>query len=218
MTDAEMYEFVWLLISIMLANYFFRSPHSPANILKRKIEEVRNEPDSVNDNITALASESVDGVNTVRPWFERLYPDAGDAAKAFLGGALGMYEAILQGLASNDLSTLKTYIADDVWECLDDDISHRRIMGHSITTTIIGVRLVEIIGVSEQAGWVSVEVRFVTHIVTVCHGPEGKVVWGHPRNIVQADDIWTFTHERESMDPNWHLTALSSDAPALKDV
>jgi predicted lipid-binding transport protein (Tim44 family) len=53
----------------------------------------------------------------------------------------------------------------------------------------------------------TVTVRFVSEAVMVTYGTDGAVVDGHPQNVVQMTDDWSFARPLSSTDPNWQLVA-----------
>ena len=56
-----------------------------------------------------------------------------------------------------------------------------------------------------------VTVKYVSEQINVTRDAEGKVVEGNPDRIAEATDIWTFSRNTRSDDPNWILVA--TDAP-----
>ena len=51
-----------------------------------------------------------------------------------------------------------------------------------------------------------ITVRFVGELTSVVRDPEGRIVEGAPNELKQQKDVWTFTRDMASDNPNWLLT------------
>ena len=51
-----------------------------------------------------------------------------------------------------------------------------------------------------------ITMRFVGELTSVVRDPEGRIVEGAPNEIKQQTDVWTFTRDMTSDNPNWLLT------------
>ena len=50
-----------------------------------------------------------------------------------------------------------------------------------------------------------ITIKFVSQQSTVIRDEHGEVVDGDPKEIVRVTDIWTFSRNTRSTDPNWAL-------------
>jgi len=50
-------------------------------------------------------------------------------------------------------------------------------------------------------------VRFVGELTSVVKNADGEIVEGNPNEIKRQKDVWTFSREMGSDDPNWYLVA-----------
>ena len=48
--------------------------------------------------------------------------------------------------------------------------------------------------------------RFVGELTSVVRDPEGRIVEGAPHELKQQKDVWTFSRDMTSENPNWQLT------------
>ena len=55
-----------------------------------------------------------------------------------------------------------------------------------------------------------VTVRFSSKLITATRDREGKVVDGSPDKVVDVTDVWTFSRDTSSSDPNWQLVATET--------
>jgi predicted lipid-binding transport protein (Tim44 family) len=51
-----------------------------------------------------------------------------------------------------------------------------------------------------------ITMRLVGELTSVVRDAEGNIVEGDPNEIKQQRDVWTFTRDLSSDDPNWLLT------------
>jgi predicted lipid-binding transport protein (Tim44 family) len=150
--------------------------------------------------------------------------DGSDAAKAlaamkmaepgfnvgeFLQGARGAYEMILMAFESGDIDSVRGFLAPDVAETFDEVIAQRTEQGLSIDASFVGLREVTLADASfdrdTRVG--DVTVRFVAELTSVVRDAEGAIVEGNPNEIKRQRDVWTFSREMGSDDPNWQLVA-----------
>jgi predicted lipid-binding transport protein (Tim44 family) len=53
-------------------------------------------------------------------------------------------------------------------------------------------------------------VRFVSQLVSVTRDKTGAVVDGNADQVTDVTDIWTFSRDLASRDPNWKLIATEA--------
>jgi predicted lipid-binding transport protein (Tim44 family) len=131
--------------------------------------------------------------------------DGGFDAAHFLEGARSAYRMILESYWTEDLDTLRNLTGDAVYEAFADAIETRRAAGQKLDN-----RLVRIEGaVIEQAilsgRQANITIRFEADIAAVTRDSEGLVLAGSLTDAVPTHDVWTFSREVKSDDPNWVL-------------
>ena len=55
-----------------------------------------------------------------------------------------------------------------------------------------------------------VTVKFVSEQVNVTRDLEDRIVDGDPNQVTEITDIWTFSRDTKSRDPNWKLVETRS--------
>lgn len=127
----------------------------------------------------------------------------------FLQGARGAYEMILMAFESGDIDNVRGFLAPEVAETFDEVIAHRKAQGLSIDANFVGLREVTLADASfdrdSRVG--DVTVRFVGELTSVVRDENGVIVEGNPNEIKRQRDVWTFSREMGSEDPNWQLVA-----------
>ena len=90
-------------------------------------------------------------------------------------------------------------------------IAARKAEGLTQDTTLIGIKSVEPVSAGLADNEAHVTIKFVSEQVNVTKDAEGRVVEGDPNFVAEVPDVWTFTRDVRSRDPNWFLSA--TDAP-----
>ena len=157
-----------------------------------------DEDDSVQDLAPGMR-DALSSIHQIEPGF-----DLGD----FAGGARGAYEMILMAYEEGDRETLKSLLAPDVYQAFEQGIATRESEGLRVEARFIGVReaKVEDVAFEEDSNIADVTVRFVGELITAVRDAENRVVEGDPNEIRRQTDLWTFSREMGSTDPNWLLT------------
>lgn len=130
--------------------------------------------------------------------------------KGFLGGARAAFEMIVAAFAAGDQRALRPLLADDVFRNFAQAIVDRQAAGETLETRIEAVRDVDVADARVQGTNVFLTVRFVSDQINVTRDGRGEVVDGDPRHPLETVDVWTFSRDARSRDPNWLLVETRS--------
>jgi len=126
----------------------------------------------------------------------------------FSHGARGAYEMIVMAYENGDLDTLRQYLAPDVFQPFEQAINARNAKGYSVEASFAGIREVKLqdarFNPATNEG--DITVRFLGELTSVVRDAEGRIVEGAPNELKQQRDVWTFTRDMTSENPNWLLT------------
>jgi predicted lipid-binding transport protein (Tim44 family) len=136
--------------------------------------------------------------------------DPGFAADQFLAGARAAYEMVIAAFAAGDVTTLRRLLAADVLANFEKAISARQAAGQTMTTTLVSIEAADIVEAHVAGPLASVAVRFAAKLASATHDASGAVVEGAANDVVDHLDIWTFTRDVGSRDPNWQLAATQT--------
>jgi len=136
--------------------------------------------------------------------------DASFDPRAFLTGARSAYEMIVTAYAEGDRRTLKNLLSRDVFEGFETAISERDKRGETVESRFVSIDEARIAGAELRGKTVQVTVRFVSQLVTATRDRQGKVVDGNPEKVAEVTDVWTFSRDITSRDPNWKLVATEA--------
>jgi predicted lipid-binding transport protein (Tim44 family) len=126
----------------------------------------------------------------------------------FSHGARQAYEMIVMAYETGDLDTLRQFLSPEVYEPFAQAIEARRAKGYTVTAEFVGVREVSVVDAhfDPATNEGDVSVRFLGELTSVVRDASGAVVEGDPKEIRQQRDVWTFTRNMASDNPNWLLT------------
>jgi predicted lipid-binding transport protein (Tim44 family) len=128
----------------------------------------------------------------------------------FLAGTRAAFEMIVNAYAAGDSASLRPLLSDDVFANFNGAIEERRKAGNMHTTTLIGIRAVDLLEANAQARNAMLTVKIVSDQINVTRDSVGRVVDGDPSAVTPVTDIWTFSRNTRSRDPNWTLVATRS--------
>ncbi|MEN5084499.1 Tim44/TimA family putative adaptor protein [Bosea sp. TWI1241] len=130
----------------------------------------------------------------------------------FLGGAKAAYETIVTAFARGDRKALKGLLAKEVYEGFEAAISEREKRGETAESNFVSIDKAEIVAVDVKGKTAQVTIAFVSQLISVVRDAQGAVVDGSADSVSEVNDVWTFSRQLGSRDPNWLLVATESAA------
>lgn len=126
----------------------------------------------------------------------------------FSHGARAAYEMIVMAYENGDLDQLRQFLSPEVFVPFEAAINERRAKGYTVDATFAGIREVKLVDAhfNPATNEGDITMRFVGELTSVVRDPEGRIVEGAPNEIKQQTDVWTFTRDMTSPNPNWLLT------------
>ncbi len=128
----------------------------------------------------------------------------------FTKGACAAFEMIINAFASGDGKTLRTLLSDEVFENFSKEIRAREIANYTHDTTLVSIIASEIIEAHMEGRAALITVRFISDQVNVTRDAAGELIEGDAEVEAEVMDIWTFTRDVRTSDPNWTLIATRS--------
>ena len=127
------------------------------------------------------------------------------AKEQFIKGAEAAYEMIITSFAKGDKKTLKPLLNKEIYQNFSDEIDHRKKENLKSELTFVGVKSAEIKNFEKKDNIYFFTVKFVSEIITCKKDKNNKVVEGSPDIIKTVNDIWKFSKNMWSSNPNWYL-------------
>lgn len=126
----------------------------------------------------------------------------------FSHGSRAAYEMIVMAYENGDLDTLKQFLSPEVYDPFAAAIAERTARGYKVDASFAGVREVKLVDArfDPATNEADITMRFTGELTSVVRDPEGRIVEGAPNELKQQKDVWTFTRDMTSDNPNWLLT------------
>ena len=128
----------------------------------------------------------------------------------FLAGVRAAFEIIVNSFSSGDKEKLAGLLSDEVFNNFSSAITDRERLGHVSESSLIRIIDTVLLEANISDGSVLLTVKILSEQINATKGEQGEVVDGNPDLVVEVADIWTFSKEIESPDPNWRLVATRS--------
>lgn len=196
-----------ILIVVIIA-FYWALLGSWSQLLPRSREDTTKRDDMPTEQRTG-SSENTSSADTPLDVIREIDPNFDLAA--FLAGAKTAYEIVLLAYADGDLQTLKRLVGPEVLDTFEQAIVERRDREEMLQLTFIGTSEAKVVDALEQEGTAEIAVRFVSDLVSVTRAANDAIVAGHPRQIVEVVDTWTFACEIPSTKRNWMLIATEGE-------
>lgn len=193
-----------------------KEPEAPATVTDRegnirRLPEPAARPDRVDRDrrkleaaIAGVAGDVRRGLDEIRGADPKFDP------VDFVAGARVAFDMILTAFAQGDTKALRPLLSDQVFANFSGAIEDRNRERQKHETTLVGILSAEIAGAALKGDEAQVTVKFVSQQINVTKDQEGRIVDGDPSEVANITDIWTFSRQVKSRDPNWVLTATES--------
>lgn len=128
----------------------------------------------------------------------------------FSEGARGAFEMIVQAFAEGDKNALQLLLSEDVFENFRLAIDEREEHGETLETVMIGINSADVIEIGMNEHDAFVTISFVSEQINLTRDSEDRIIDGVPNQVTKITDIWTFSRDTRSSDPNWKLIETRS--------
>ena len=131
--------------------------------------------------------------------------------KEFLNGARMAYEMIVMAFAEGDRKTLKGLLSREVFDGFSAAITEREQRGETVKSTFVGIEKADIVQAAAKDSEVQITVRILSQLISATFAKDGSVMDGDAETVGEVNDLWTFSRDVRSRDPNWKLVATESE-------
>ncbi|WND03702.1 Tim44/TimA family putative adaptor protein [Temperatibacter marinus] len=129
----------------------------------------------------------------------------------FTAGARSAYPMILEAFWKGDKETLETFLSPEVYSQFAGAVDAREASNLTIGNQFIDIDSAVIIEAVLQNKQAEITLKFKAEIIAVTKDSEGRIVEGDPSDEIEVNDIWTFSRDVKSKDPNWQLVATRTE-------
>ncbi|PZM09787.1 Tim44/TimA family putative adaptor protein [Rhizobium tubonense] len=131
--------------------------------------------------------------------------------KQFVNGARMAYEMIVMAFADGDRKALKGLLSREVYDGFDAAISEREAKGEKVKSSFVGIDKADIMHAEMKDSEALVTLRIVSQMISATYDKADKLVDGDAEQVSEVSDLWTFSRDTRSRDPNWKLVATESE-------
>ncbi len=125
----------------------------------------------------------------------------------FMRGANAAFEMIIKAFAEGDKNTLRPLLGKELLEEFSAEIDRRHQHNEVSQVTIIAMPESRITSLSLDKSIASVTVRFVTEQIQLVRDKTTQnIISGDPSRVERIEELWTFSRNLRSDNPNWELT------------
>lgn len=112
---------------------------------------------------------------------------------------------ILMAFQSGKISPVETFLSADVKENFEEAIQAREQKGLSIDADFIGLRDTAVKNISFRDRVAEISVSFLADVKSVVKNNNGEIIEGEEADTKKQFDVWVFSREIGSDNPNWIL-------------
>ena len=126
--------------------------------------------------------------------------------KAFLQGAKAAFTMILEDFAKGDMARIATMLSPQVAARFRDSIEARRQAGQVMDNKLVRIKDTETAAAKVDGTTAILTVRFVSDQICTLRDSTGVPIGGaDDGRAEEVIDLWTFSRDTKSPDPNWAL-------------
>ena len=186
------FEYIDIILLAMIAGFIFLR-------LRGILGKKTGFDEDVNSNFAHEAPEVKPIVKLDSETFDE------NAKKEFLKGAKIAYETIVTNFSKGKLKDIKSLLNLEVYEQFNIALEDRVSKNFFSETTFIGINSAEIKNHQQNKNMLEVTVEFVSEIISCIKDKENKIISGDPEKVKKVHDIWKFSKDSRSANPNWLL-------------
>lgn len=136
--------------------------------------------------------------------------DRSFSLEQFMAGASAAYPMILKAFWKGDTATLKQFLSDEVYASFEGAITARSDQEIIVANQFLDLSNCVATSVTLSNSIAEITVQFTAEIIAVSKDSAGRIIEGDPSDSVTVNDLWTFSRDVTSSDPNWTLTGTQS--------
>lgn len=123
----------------------------------------------------------------------------------FVEGSQAAYGMILEAFWKGDKEELKLLCDDDVYQSFEEVIDAREKRGEVLENQLVRIDDARISAAEYSRPVARITVQFDADIAAVVKDKKGKLIGGSLSDAAETHDVWTFSRDLSSADPNWLL-------------
>lgn len=123
----------------------------------------------------------------------------------FVEGSMQAYEMIVVAFANGDADALRPLLSDEVYSNFTSVIDQRANDNQTMETKLMRMSETRITNAELNGDVAEITVKFEVELVSCVKDADGGVIQGHPTVPQEVAELWTFSRDTTSSNPNWIL-------------
>jgi len=132
------------------------------------------------------------------------------SANDFIKGAIMAFEMVIQAFSSGNKETLKTLLNDSLYKKFAKAIDDRAKNNTILNTNVISIDESSIKSAKVEKNEAIIKINFISKQISYVLDNEDKIIQGDKNQINEISDVWTFSRNINSKNPNWIITSTKS--------
>ena len=186
------FEYIDIILLAMIAGFIFL-----------RLRGILGKKTGIEEDINSSFQQETSEVKPVIKLNSETFDE--NAKKEFLKGAQIAYETIVTNFSMGKLKDIKSLLDMNVYEQFNIALDERKSKNYSSETTFIGINSAKIKHHQQNKNMLEVTVEFVSEIISCIKDKENKIISGDPEKVKKVNDIWKFSKDSRSTNPNWLL-------------
>lgn len=134
------------------------------------------------------------------------------SVKEFMTKVQDAFALIIESFADGDKDMLKSLLAKPVYTSFEAAIKEREKAGERVDTEVHAIRHVDVLDAALKGNMAFITLRFTAEESCVVSDSEGNTLSGHPDQVTEMTDVWTFGRDIRGRDPVWRVYETRDDA------
>jgi len=184
---------------------------------QRKNNFKESEPDSVSDRKISKSDKNIKKnlhsdkkINSTIN--EILKIDNNFEINSFCDGARKAFEFILTEYSNSNLKALEKLVSKNIYKAFENQINLRSKKNEKLEITVISVKNPVIKSVNLEKKHIAYfKLLFESEQVQITKNSKQEIIDGDNNQILQIKEIWTFSKNLKSNDPNWILEEIEEN-------
>lgn len=130
--------------------------------------------------------------------------------RGFLKGARAAFEMIVRAFTTGDRGTLKNLLTPKLYVTFESAISAREAQGERWEMKTLILRDMDLVDAQMDGSIAVLTVQCVSDQSKMIYDKNGVVLKDPGRDIERLTDVWTFSRDTKSSNPNWQLVETHS--------
>ena len=186
------FEYIDIILLAMIAGFIFL-----------RLRGILGKRTGFNEKLPTDFKQEIQKETTNKNLENQTFDDS--AKQEFLNGAKAAYETIVTSFAKGYKNVLKPLLNKEIYQNFSDEIDNRKKENIKSELTFVGVKSAKIKNFEKKDNIYTFTVDFVSEIITCKKDKNNKVIEGNPDIIKIVNDIWKFSKNMWSNNPNWYL-------------